>query len=80
MIEELRLLAPDEMRGARTMARCHRQLARRRLAQARRKPALPKRPAADAHGLAIERGLFVSMCVVFLIAVASDVLRVFGAH
>ena len=80
MIEELRLLAPDEMRGARTMARCHRQLARRRLAQARRKPASPKPAASGAQGQAIERGLFVSMCVVFLIAVASDVLKVFGAH
>ena len=72
MIENLPLLAPDASRSARTIARCHDRLAaRRRKIEARNRRAEPgerRRPS--------ERLLWRGFCVVYLVAMAGDVLAI----
>ncbi len=60
MIETLPLLTPDAPRGARTIARCHRRLSRRR----QHMEAAASR--ADARYLAVERVLVLGLCVIYL--------------
>ena len=70
MIENLPHLTPDPSRGANTMARCHARLAaRRRRIEARNRPPGQK-------GAAAERLLMAGFCVVYLIAMAGDVLAI----
>ena len=72
MIDDLPLLAPDAARRALTRARCHQRLAtRRQYIESRTQPANPKTVVA-------ERLLFASVCVVYLIAMAGNVLRLIG--
>ena len=69
MIENLPLLSPDASRRAKTIARCHDRLAARRLKiLARHRP-----PGARARA---ERLLVAGFCVVYLIAMAGDLLAV----
>ena len=70
MIENLPLLTPDASRSAKTMARCHTRLAaRRRRIEARNRPAGQK-------GAAAERLLMAGFCVVYLLAMAGDLLAI----
>ena len=64
MIESLPLLTPDAQRGARTIARCHRRLARRR----QHLEAAAGR--AHARYLAVERVLVLGLCVIYISGVA----------
>jgi hypothetical protein len=74
MIENLPLIAPDASRGAQTIARCHARLAARRgRVEARNRPRQP-RPAAA------ERLLAAGVCVIYLIAMARDILAITGAR
>jgi hypothetical protein len=73
MIEDLPLLRPDAARSARTVAKCHdRMAARRRRIAAHRRPAGPK-------PIVVERLLVAGLCVVYLIAMAGEVLAIVGA-
>jgi hypothetical protein len=76
VIETLATLTPDAARGAKTMARCHGRLAaRRRQVEAREK----SRNLAPSPGiLAAERLLLTGACVIYLIAMAGNVLRAIG--
>jgi hypothetical protein len=65
MIETLPLLRPDAGRGARTVARCHQRLARRR----RHREGAARR-AAYARYLAVERALVCAFCVIYITGVA----------
>ena len=72
MIDDLPFLAPDAARGARTKARCHHRLAtRRHRTESRTERANPKTVVA-------ERLLFAGVCVGYLVAMAGNVLRLFG--
>ncbi len=64
MIESLPLLTPDAQRGARTIARCHRRLARRR------QHLETAASRATARYLAVERVLVLGLCVIYLSGVA----------
>jgi hypothetical protein len=69
MIDDLPLLTPDASRRAGTLARCHDRLAtRRRKIEARNRPSNPKVMAAE---FVVATGL----CVVYLISMAGNVLR-----
>jgi hypothetical protein len=71
MIENLPILAPDPVRCARTMARCHQRLTARRLkvqSQARR----PQRRAI----VTLERLLLGSVCAAYLVAMAVNVMSI----
>ena len=74
MIEDLPRITPDASRTARTIARCHDRL----VAQRRRIDALnqPRKP----RPLAVERLLVVGVCVVYLLAMAGDILAIAGAR
>jgi hypothetical protein len=71
MIESLPILQPNADRRARTMTRCHERLERRRRKQAR----LEQR---NARGLGFEPVVVAGLCVLHLIAVASDIIRIRG--
>ena len=69
MNEPLPLLAPDSARGERTRARCHDRLAaRRRRVEARSRP--------NPGAVAVERLVLAGVCLVYLISMAGNVLRV----
>jgi hypothetical protein len=69
MIDNLQPLLPDTARGARTIARCHERLsARRRHAEARNQ--------AAARVFTADRLLVAGVCVVYLLAMAGDLLAV----
>jgi hypothetical protein len=72
MSETLQTLTPDAARGARTMARCHGKLAARRQREDDRK----RRP--NPRSLTAERLLLTGVCVIYLISMASNVLRAIG--
>ena len=73
MIENLPLLTPDASRSANTMARCQARLAaRRRKIEARTRP-----PGQSV--IAVERLLLAGLCVVYLVAMAGNVLSIVGA-
>jgi len=74
MIEDLPLLMPDAARSARTAAKCHDRLAARR-----QKPASPNRAGIDSRRRVVERLLVAGFCVVYLIAMAGEVLAIVGA-
>ena len=64
MIEALPLLTPDADRGARTRARCHEQLARRRKRlESSMKP-------ANTRYLLVERALIGILCTMYISEVA----------
>jgi hypothetical protein len=70
MIEHLPVLSPDTARVDRTVARCHDALARRRLrveAAARRR----------ARSYVIERAVVAGVSVIYLIAMAGDVVALY---
>ena len=69
MIENLPLLTPDAARADRTLARCHESLASRR----RRVEAASVQP----RSFLIERALVAGVCVVYLIAMAGDLARIY---
>ena len=72
MIDNLPLLTPDSSRGARTISRCHDRLAaRRRKLEARDR-------APNPRALGAERLLVTGFCVVYLIAMAGDLLAIVG--
>ena len=72
MIHDLPLLAPDAARGAETRTRCHHRLAaRRQRLEWRNRPA---EPAA----IVAERLLFAGVCMVYLISMAGNLLRMIG--
>jgi hypothetical protein len=64
MIEQLPSLAPDAARHARTLARCHDQLRRRRA------------DAQAAAGSAVERHALLGFGVIYLSSLAVNVLQV----
>ena len=64
MIEALPLLTPDAHRGARTRARCHEQLARRR----KRLESFVK--PANTRYLLVERALIGVLCTMYISEVA----------
>ena len=72
MIETLSLLRPDGQRSARTLARCHERLARRRT----RLPSADKR--ASATYLAVERALLIAFCVIYMSGVVVIALEMLG--
>ena len=65
MIEHLRSLTPDSTRSARTIARCHHKLDRRRAGA----------PAAARY--AIERNALLGFGALYLSSLAFDVVRIF---
>ena len=70
MIEQLPLLRADASRSARTIERCHERLAaRRRKIEARSR-------AAAARALGAERLFVVGCCVVYLMAMAADIIGI----
>jgi len=70
MIEKLPLLTPDASRRANTITRCHDRLAaRRRKIEARNRP-------SGARALGAECLLVGGFCVVYLIAMAGDLLAI----
>ena len=70
MIENLPCLTPDASRSAKTMARCHARLAaRRRRIEARNRP-------PDQKGSVAERLLMAGFCVIYLMAMAGDLLAI----
>ena len=71
MIETLPLLIPDPQRSARTTARCHERLARRRKRLA---PVTGKRPTPRSG--TVERALIGIFCVVYLSGVALVAIEV----
>jgi hypothetical protein len=71
MIETLPQLTPDGTRAGRTLERCHQQLARHRRTQA------PAEQRAE-RGQVFERALVAGLCVLDLIAVAGEILRLRG--
>jgi hypothetical protein len=73
MIETLPLLTPEARRGARTIARCHQRLARRR-----RHVEGTTRRAAHARYLAFERALVGAFCVIYLTGMALIALQMFN--
>lgn len=64
MIEQLPELTPDTLRSARTLARCHRALDRRRA------------DAQAAARFAVERTVLFGFGVVYLSSLAFNILRV----
>jgi hypothetical protein len=72
MIENLPQLSPDAARAARTLERCHERLARHRHQQAQ------VEQHAGRHFI-YERVFVAGLCVVHLIAVAGDILRMRGS-
>ena len=73
MIEDLPLLRPDAARSARTVLKCHdRMAARRRRIEARRRSTRPK-------PIFVEPLLVAGLCVVYLIAMAGEVLAIVRA-
>lgn len=70
MIDNLQHLTPDGARGARTIARCHDRLA------ARQKRVETRAPMPPARILNAERWLAAGICVVYLLAMAGDLLAV----
>ena len=72
MIEDLPLLTPDAARRAKTIARCHDKLtARRSKIEARNRP-------PGQRTVAVERLLLGGLCVIYLLAMASDILPIVG--
>ena len=69
MIETLPLLTADAHRGARTIARCHRRLARRR------QHLEAAASLANARYLAVERVLVLGLCVIYISGVAILAIR-----
>jgi len=65
MIERLPSLAPDSSRNARTIARCHDKLDRRRAS------------AQSAARYVIERNALFGFGVIYLSSLAFDVVRIF---
>ncbi len=72
MIESLPLLTPDAQRGARTIARCHRRLTRRR------QQLEGAASRANARYLAVERVLVLGLCVIYLSGVAILAIQMLG--
>ena len=73
MIETLPLLTPDGQRSARTLARCHERLARRR----KRLPSADK-PARTTY-LVVERALIIAFCVIYMSGVVVIAFQMLGA-
>jgi len=73
MIETLPLLTPDYQRGARTLARCHERLARRR----KRLPSAVKR--ANTTFAIVERALIIAFCVIYMSGVVLIAFQMLGA-
>jgi len=73
MIETLPALTPDAARVARTMAKCHGTLAARR----RREEARSRRPSPRTF--TAERLLLAGACVIYLISMAGNILRIVPA-
>jgi hypothetical protein len=71
MTETLPVLAPDAARCARTIARCHERLAARRRTVASR----THRPQRRAS-VTVQHVLLASVCAVYLVAMAVNVLSV----
>ena len=69
MITSLPVLESDDARTARTRARCH-----HRLAALRRRIESRQRPSPLA--LTAERVVIAGLCVVYLIAMAGNILRI----
>jgi hypothetical protein len=65
MIEQLPTLAPDSSRHARTLARCHDRLRRRRA------------DARAATRYAVEQNALLGFGVIYLSSLAFNVIRVF---
>jgi hypothetical protein len=65
MIQRLPTLAPDSSRHARTVARCHDKLDRRRAS------------AQSAARYVIERNALLGFGVIYLSSLAFDVVRIF---
>ena len=64
MIESLPLLTPNAQRGARTIARCHQRMGRRR------KQLESAVTRTNATYLALERALILGFCVLYMSDVA----------
>ena len=60
MIQPLPLLTPDAQRSQRTIARCHKQLARLR----------PVHNGGNSTYLAVERALIGGLCLIYISGVA----------
>lgn len=69
MIEQLPILTPDAARSERTRMACRKRLERRR----RR---LERQADANHTGFAAERAVLAGFCVVFMVSVVSNVVRV----
>lgn len=65
-MDRLPVLQPDPERTARTLARCQQALARRRVEMTR-----PR----ESAGAAWERAVLTGLCVVYLISIVGNVLR-----
>lgn len=70
MIEHLPALDPDAPRGARTLARCREQLARRRLR-------LERQARFRSQAWLVERFVVAGVCVAYLVAMAGDIIRLY---
>ena len=70
MIEELPRLTPNPARRDRTIARCHQRLARRRM----RAEATAR---LRATSYLVERALVAGVSLVYLIAMAGDLLNLY---
>jgi hypothetical protein len=68
MIENLPLLRPEASRHAKTVARCHERLA------ARRRKIEGRERSAKSGAVAAERLLATGVCVLYLIAMAGDLI------
>jgi hypothetical protein len=74
MIEDLPLLTPDPRRSARTAARCHDRLTRRR----QRLDSAARR--ADSTYATVERALVGALCVVYISGVAIIAIQVLSSR
>jgi hypothetical protein len=72
MIETLPLLIPDNRHSARTLARCHERLARRR-----KRLRSAEKPASTKY-LAVERALVIAFCVIYMSGVVLIAFQMLG--
>ena len=82
MIENLPLLTPDGSLSAKTIARCHDRLDARRRRRAERDKANieARNRAPNPRAIGAERLLVAGFCVVYLIAMAGDLLAIAARH
>ena len=70
MIEPLPRLTPDALRGQRTIARCHKRLARLR----------PVQKDGNSTYLAVERALIGGLCLIYMSEVALVAIKMLSVN